>query len=213
MLPPFSRFCAKAGQPSRPRTCYTCGVYGGITHLSDFPEIHGGPELAQKRNSGPLRLCSPPLLRGARARTGRYAIAWDRTSSPSNGVSSHKGNIHIYALVMNGIYPQIIHNMWGLISAKGQDVAGVEGWSKVRWKYRGEGGAGECQSSGSRTGPEAGGGNSLGPGLSNYRVLHVQLLLLRQNVSCLSAGRWLGSGPTTSRKGTGSGPSSYVTFT
>jgi hypothetical protein len=56
--------------------------------------------------------------------------------------------MHICTLVPDSTYPHVVHNMWGLISIKGQDVADDEGWWKVRWKYRGEGGAGECQSSG-----------------------------------------------------------------
>jgi len=36
------------------------------------------------------------------------------------------------ALVMNGTYPQVAHNMWELTSTQGQDMVVSEGWSKVR---------------------------------------------------------------------------------
>jgi hypothetical protein len=31
-------------------------------------------------------------------------------------------------LVLNGTYPHLIHNIWGLISTGGQDVAVGKGW-------------------------------------------------------------------------------------
>jgi hypothetical protein len=78
-------------------------------------------------------------------------------SSPS--ILARKGITHTYALVLNGTYPQVIHNMWKLTYSRGQDVAVGEGWSKVRCRFRGEGGAREFSGSGSGTRPEAGGGS------------------------------------------------------
>jgi hypothetical protein len=67
-----------------------------------------------------------------------------KSNGSSSNILARKGTTHTYALVLNSTYPQVIHNMCGYISTRGQDIAVGEGWSKVRWRYRGAGRAWKC---------------------------------------------------------------------
>jgi hypothetical protein len=48
------------------------------------------------------------------------------------------------ALVLYDTYPQVIHNMWGLIFTRGQDVVYLDHRYKLYERFRGEGGLQRC---------------------------------------------------------------------
>src|SRR5215212_10722024 len=78
-------------------------------------------------------------------------------------------------MVPNGTYPQLIHNMWGLIFTGGRDVALSKGWQKVRWRYRGEAGRSSCPGPLAKPSPKREGGNEPGAGsllISHDHALH-----------------------------------------